>query len=437
MKPGSQIKGLKAEFEQSLEFEKTLSEYKRVKLFTYILAIGTILGFMNYFFDAFSLSTITKNTTTNLAITLCVPTFLLYEIFTLYRIKNFIKKGRSIPESLRTFHVLIEILLPGVMILLMMEFEHRPVFLDAPFVFMYFMLIAISALQLNFKASFLLGLCAGLQYAALTYYAFTYLQPISDMKLTIPQSIYYLRAFLMVVTGAASGLIAHEINKRVQNSFKQLDEKQKIINLFGQQVSKEIVDELIKRKDEFNIQRNIATIMFLDIRNFSTYAETKDPAEIIQFQNNIFNPLIEIITKHHGIVNQFMGDGFMASFGIPLSHNQHVQNAYDAGVEIIDKINDLGEKSVIPKTRVGIGLHCGEVITGNIGNDIRKQYSIAGTTVITSARLEQMNKQFKTQFLITKEVLQQIDLHGQKTESLGETAVKGFEKPLEVICVRV
>jgi len=431
------LKNTKINFKAELDFEKTLSEYKRVTIFIFVLAFGFILSIMNYLFDSFGLKMIVRYETSNLAIVLCLFFILNYEIIFLFLLKRYIRLKKILPESIKITHSLIEILFPGILLYMLMIIEQRPVFLDSPFLFVYFILIAISALQLNFKISFFMGVFAALQYVLLIQFAFHYIMPGSDIKMAIPESIYYIRAVILLIAGAASGLIALEINRRVSSSFKQMDETQKIISLFGQQVSKEIVDELIKRKDELDVRRCDATIMFLDIRNFSSYAETKEPAEIIKFQNNIFNPLIEVITKHHGIVNQFLGDGFMASFGIPISKDTHVQDAYNAGLEIINKLNELAEQGIIPKTRVGIGVHCGEVITGNIGNDIRKQYSIAGTTVITSARIEQLNKQFQTQYLITRDVMNKVNLNGQKAESLGETTVKGFEKPLEVICVRV
>jgi adenylate cyclase len=431
------LKHSKINFKTELDFEKTLSEYKRVTIFIFVLAFGFILSILNYLFDSFGLKMIVRYETSNLAIVLCLFFILNYEIIFLLLLKRYIRLKKILPESIKITHSLIEILFPGILLYMLMVIEQRPVFLDSPFLFVYFILIAISALQLNFKISFFTGLFAALQYVFLIQFAFHYIMPGSDIKLPLPQSIYYIRAVILLIAGAASGLIALEINRRVSSSFKQMDETQKIISLFGQQVSKEIVDELIKRKDELDVRRCDATIMFLDIRNFSSYAETKEPAEIIKFQNNIFNPLIEVITKHHGIVNQFLGDGFMASFGIPISKDTHVQDAYNAGLEIINKLNELAEQGIIPKTRVGIGIHCGEVITGNIGNDIRKQYSIAGTTVITSARIEQLNKQFQTQYLITRDVMDKVNLNGQQAESLGETTVKGFEKPLEVICVRV
>ncbi len=424
-------------FEKEFEFEKTLSEYKRVKIICYLLVAGMVIGILNNYLDLFGLQKFFKFKTSGYATLIWIFFFFNYELIFLFLLKRFIRTNTSISDKLKLLHTLIEIVFPGILIFMLTYIENRPAYLDAPYFLIYFLLIAISSLQLNFRISLFLGIVAALQYSLLTYYVYEYIVPLNDIKMSMPPVSYYVRAVFMLFTGVASGMIASEINTRVKNSFKQLVEKQKIINLFGQQVSKEIVDELIHRKDELDVKRVNATIMFLDIRNFSSYAETKDPAEIIEFQNNIFDPLIEIISKHKGLVNQFMGDGFMASFGIPLQTDNHEQNAYEAGLEIINKITVLGEMNIIPKTRVGIGLHSGEVITGNIGNDIRKQYSIAGTTVITSARLEQLNKQFQTQYLITREFLNKINTNGEVIESLGEVIIKGFEKPVEVMCVKV
>ncbi|MBL8017835.1 MAG: adenylate/guanylate cyclase domain-containing protein [Ignavibacteria bacterium] len=424
-------------FESEFEFERTQSEYKRVKIICYLLAAGLLMGIANNYLDIFGLQKFFKYKTSGYAILIWLLFFFNYELIFLFLLKKYVRNKTPLNEGLKLVHTLIEITFPGILLFMLTVIEQRAVYLDAPYFIMFFMLIAISPLQLNFRVSFLLGVMSALQYGFLTYYVYEFIMPANGIPVTMPVASYYVRAILMMFTGAAAGIIAFEINKRVQNSFRQLLEKQKIINLFGQQVSREIVDELILRKDGLDIKRVKATIMFLDIRNFSSYAETKDPAEIIQFQNNIFDPLIEIISKHKGLVNQFMGDGFMASFGIPLETKTHEQNAFEAGLEIITKIKELGTAGVIPPTRVGIGIHSGEVITGNIGNDIRKQYSIAGTTVITAARLEQLNKQFSSQFLVTKDFSQMINTNGLVIESLGDVTIKGFEKPVEVMCVKV
>lgn len=424
-------------FREELEFEKTLSEYKRIRILSILIAAGFILGFLQTYFNLFGFLSFFKYKTSAYAAIIWMFFFFNYELIFLLLLKKLIKSRQPLKESLKFIHSLIEILFPGMIMFIMTYIEQRAVYLDSPFFLIYFILIAVSALQLSFKISMSQGFLAALQYFMLTIYCYYYIAPQNNITMALPALSYYSRAIVLLFTGFASGMVAQEISNRVMSSFTQMREQQKIINLFGQQVSREIVDELIKRKDELDIQRVHAAIMFLDIRNFSSYAETKDPAEIIEFQNNIFSPLIEIISKHKGLVNQFMGDGFMASFGIPLSTGTHEQNAFEAGLEIISKLKTLAATGIIPETRVGIGLHSGEVITGNIGNDIRKQYSIAGTTVITSARLEQLNKQYGTQFLMTGDFKKKIDPKEEIIESLGEINIKGFEKPVEVMCVRV
>ncbi len=91
--------------------------------------------------------------------------------------------------------------------------------------------------------------------------------------------------------------------------------------------------------------------MFMDIRNFSAFVENRDPSEVIKFQNNIFGPLISILNGHHGVINQILGDGFMATFGAPVKDPDHVINALRAGLEVFGKIKELESKKIIPPTK--------------------------------------------------------------------------------------
>ncbi len=236
-------------------------------------------------------------------------------------------------------------------------------------------------------------------------------------------------------------LLSQDAESRIQsmeallNEEKKERQKQRIEMLFGQQVSSEVVQALLDKEDNDDVKRSQATIMFLDIRNFTVFARGKDPTEVIRFQNNVFSPLIDIITQHHGIINQILGDGFMASFGIPMFEKDHCQNAFDAGLDIIKRMKELADEGRIPPTKVGIGLHTGEVTSGNIGNEIRKQFSIAGDTVIMAARLEQLNKQYQSQFLISKDVHDKVNPGKVILKSLGKLDLKGFEKVREVFQV--
>jgi class 3 adenylate cyclase len=231
-----------------------------------------------------------------------------------------------------------------------------------------------------------------------------------------------------------------------EKSRLEVESKERVLNLFGQQVSQEILDELLaetsettKTIDELFTEPTDATskikyvcVMFLDIRDFTALVEKKEPEEIIAYQNAVFGFMIEIINKHHGVINQFLGDGYMATFGAPASWSNDCQNAVNAAIEIVKKVNEKSEAGEIPVTRIGIGLHAGNVVTGNVGTSLRKQYSITGNTVILASRIEQLNKKFKSQLPISEEVLHNIKQDGTNPESLGLVEVKGREKPIHL-----
>jgi adenylate cyclase len=175
-----------------------------------------------------------------------------------------------------------------------------------------------------------------------------------------------------------------------------------------------------------------ATVLALDIRNFTSFAETHSPDEIMDFQNKIFGPVMDIINQHQGVVNQIMGDGMMATFGTPVSNALHPDMAFEAAIKIRNKVKELVRDEIIEPTRVGLGLHTGDVVTGNIGNEIRKQYSISGSAVIIAFRVEQLNKEFGSDLLITDTVKTRITPGKIELTSLGKRPIKGFGNEIEV-----
>ncbi len=207
---------------------------------------------------------------------------------------------------------------------------------------------------------------------------------------------------------------------------------QKIENLFGQQVSEEVAQELIAQESDFEGKSLEVTVLFLDIRDFSKFADNKPPSEVASFQNIIFSELLNTIKEHRGITNQILGDGIMAVFGAPSSNDTHTIDAVQAGYALLGKINELIESKKIPQTRVGIGLHTGKVIAGNIGNDFRKQYSLTGSTVNIASRIEQLNKKYACQFLISEAVKTGIRNTGYPVTLIDEVSLKGIESNMKI-----
>jgi class 3 adenylate cyclase len=215
---------------------------------------------------------------------------------------------------------------------------------------------------------------------------------------------------------------------------KLTDAERNISKLLRQQVSEDIAKELMSGGSFLTTKKSFVCIMFLDIRGFTPWAEKKKPEEIIEYQNNIFGFMIDIVNEFNGNINQFLGDGFMATFGAPKSFNNDCQNAFNAALKIIKILKEKIRNGEIRNTKIGIGLHAGNVVTGNVGTELRKQYSITGNTVIIASRIEQLNKQFESQLTISKDVYDQLDSY-EGDKSLKKIEVKGRNKPIEILTV--
>jgi len=207
---------------------------------------------------------------------------------------------------------------------------------------------------------------------------------------------------------------------------------EKIQALFGQQVSEEVARTLIESPTEIDSRTYDATVMFLDIRDFTLFADSREPEEVARFQNIVFGELIEIVRANQGIVLQILGDGIMAVFGAPVAMREHARSAIRAGYEMVERVRALGEAGRIPPIRVGIGLNSGRVIAGNVGNESRRFYSLTGKNVIIAARIEQLNKEYDSQFLASESAVRAQKGAAPSARSLGEVALKGIEQPVGV-----
>lgn len=206
----------------------------------------------------------------------------------------------------------------------------------------------------------------------------------------------------------------------------------RIKQLLEQQISGAVAQQLIMAKDDKSVDRKFVCVMFLDIRNFTVFTEQMRPEDIISFQNSIFSFMIDEVIQNGGIVNQILGDGFMATFGAPESNGNDTLNAFTTAKTIISKLQAKCTAGEIPPTRVGIGLHAGYVVAGNVGTDQRRQYSITGNTVITAARLEQLNKDYGSTLVISREVYDLLPKELQEPVEFKSVVVKGRSAPLEI-----
>jgi len=210
--------------------------------------------------------------------------------------------------------------------------------------------------------------------------------------------------------------------------------EQKIKGLLDQQVSGAVAAELLAEKDAGGAkhERRFVCVLFLDIRDFTPFVESKTPEEIIEYQNNVLGFMMEKIIEHGGIVNTVLGDGFMATFGAPISAGNDCLQAYKAAVEIMQMVREKSRTGQIPPTKIGIGMHAGNVVAGNVGTKTRKQYLVTGNTVIIASRLEQLNKQYGSSLIISKEVVERLPAAMNLPKVFDQVMVKGRSKPVQI-----
>ncbi len=226
-----------------------------------------------------------------------------------------------------------------------------------------------------------------------------------------------------------------ELKKQV-NVVKE--QRRVIKDMFARYLSQEVVDSLVKTPDMVKLggDKKIATIFFADIRGYTSFSENKEPEEIIEILNAYFAEAVEIIVRHRGYIDKFIGDAIMAAWGVPMqSEEEDAVSAVSCALEIQELIRSKDRSFFLGPAkdlRVGIGMHTGSLVAGNLGSARRMDYSVIGDTVNVAARLEGVAG--PGQVVITQATR---DLIGRrfKVEEREPVKVKGKEQPLHVFNV--
>jgi adenylate cyclase len=172
--------------------------------------------------------------------------------------------------------------------------------------------------------------------------------------------------------------------------------------------------------------------MFLDIRNFTAFSEKRSAEEVVEYLNLVFDATIDAVVSRHGIVNKFLGDGFMAVFGAPIAEGNASAAAVDAALDILARVDALVERGKIPPTKIGIGLHTGEAVVGNIGSAHRKEYTVIGDVVNVASRMESLNKELDSRILASDEAWSASGRTEVKARPRDSIKVRGRAEPVRV-----
>jgi len=419
-------------FDKQLLQETFRSERIRATILAGAAAVIGVTMFLLSVFDSSEFMTALRKNNTENGIFALAAGIVTYELFLRFVLGRVIRKGSKPPRAIRYFNALLETSLPTfAMIMFAQAFE--PVYAlvsIAPFI--YFVFIVLSTLRLEFWLCAFTGFVACAEYVSLSWHYLS-ITTIETLHPMLQAHVYYgVKGFLMLVAGFAAGFVAMQVKRRIVRSLRALEERNDVVRLFGQHASPEVVNELLNNNADTRSARKYVCVMFVDLRGFSLFSEHRPPEETVSFLNTMFGIMIECVTTNHGIVHQLLGDGLMAIFGVPSSAGNDSENAVRSAKEMIDRIQKEANAGNIPPMRLGIGIHAGEVVAGTVGSALHKEYKVTGNVVNLASRIEQLNKEFGTQLLVSGDVWHSIRDQENNAVSRGLVNIRGHEKPVEI-----
>ncbi len=354
---------------------------------------------------------------------------LVLELLAIERLIRTDKAGRP---ALRYLSAFIETSIPTLGLFMSSQFLGPVYGLVTPAPFAYGIFIVLSVLRLDFRICAFTGAVAGIEYVAFSLYALNHSTPanLEPILVGFPQHLF--KGCLLLGTGMMAALVTMQIRKRILNSLETIAERNRISRTFGEYVSPAVMDTLLELKPDLRSESKDVCVMFLDIRNFTGFAEKRNPEEVVTYLESLFEFMIEIVNRNNGIINKFLGDGFMAVFGAPLSDGNDCANAVRSAREILERVEEEVQRGSILPTTIGIGLHAGQAVTGSIGSALRKEYTVIGDVVNLAARIEKMNKQFGSQLLISEMVSREAHSEVSGAISKGMVNVRGREEGIQI-----
>lgn len=170
-----------------------------------------------------------------------------------------------------------------------------------------------------------------------------------------------------------------------------------IRSVFGRYLTDEIVDTVLDSPTGLALggERREITILMADLRGFSSFASHRDPADVMTMVNHFLSVMTDVILRHGGTIDEFIGDAVLALFGAPRPLVDHARRAVDCATQMqraMDEVNALNRAKDLPEVEIGVGVHTGEVIVGNIGSERRTKYGVVGDAVNLTSRIESFTR---------------------------------------------
>ncbi|MCE1247806.1 MAG: adenylate/guanylate cyclase domain-containing protein [Firmicutes bacterium] len=314
-------------------------------------------------------------------------------------------------------------------------------YITGPPSYLYFIIIIITGFLFDGRISKAAGIIAGVEYFIIYLFARENLlllqgpDPVLIQDLTdVP--FYFFKSLMMAVAGVTVGILSENMKKLITRIIKEEHEKYTIDRLFGQYVSPEVKDKIVSEKIGLVGEKKCMVILMSDIRQFSTISETMEPDALVEQLNEYLEKMVACISLKGGVVDKFIGDAVLATFGGMMELENPGQSAVEAALLMQNELEVLNKKwsSEGKKPfRTGVGIHFGCVVQGSIGSSDRREFTIIGDPVNTVARMESLTKDYKTPVIISDEVFEMLSTEKKAEFSdLGETEIRGKSRSLHI-----
>ena len=248
----------------------------------------------------------------------------------------------------------------------------------------------------------------------------------------------YLWQFSNLIVPLASGLVlsgALFVLNMSYGFFVDSRSKRQLARLFGQYVPPELVNEMAKDPGAYSLEgasRNM-TVLFSDVRGFTTISEGLDPKQLTELMNEFLTPMTKVIHQHRGTIDKYMGDAIMAFWGAPVNDAQHARHALEAALDMVAGLKALEghfKAKGWPPIRVGVGLNTGEMTVGNMGSKFRLAYTVMGDAVNLGSRLESLTKEYGIQIMVSE--FTRAAVPDFVFRELDCVRVKGKDRPVKI-----
>ena len=215
--------------------------------------------------------------------------------------------------------------------------------------------------------------------------------------------------------------------------FVEARDKRMLAKLFGQYIPPELVEEMAESPEKISVsgESRDMTVLFSDVRGFTTISEGLEPQALTVLMNEMLTPMTHVIHHHRGTIDKYMGDAIMAFWGAPLTDDNHARHALEAGLEMVKALPQINQRfrdKGWPEINIGVGLNSGVMSVGNMGSEFRMAYTVMGDAVNLGSRLEGLTKQYGVNIIVSE--FTKAKVPDYSFLELDRVRVKGKDEPV-------